>query len=141
MFSYILLECTFAQNLPMALALCLLPFLLGWLAAYAFYGVGSLKNQLATLTTQNGDLNAKVNTLTGELTDTRVKLTQAEAEIERLNELLRKAKGRQTALAALTTSAGSSPRMDRGGHPRPTPDRQLGHDLGQEPSIDTERER
>ncbi len=93
MFSYILLECTFAQNLPTALALCLIPFLLGWLAAYAFYGVGSLKNQVASLTAQNGDLNLKVNSLTGELTDTRVKLTQAEAEIERLNELLRKAKG------------------------------------------------
>ncbi|MBX2891797.1 MAG: hypothetical protein KF734_12760 [Saprospiraceae bacterium] len=93
LFSYIFLQCTFADHLPTALLLCLLPFLLGWLAAYAFYKVGSLKGQIADLTTQNGELNGKVSTLNNELTELRVQLTQRDAEIERLNELLRKAKG------------------------------------------------
>ena len=43
LFSYIILQCTFADNLPTALLLCLVPFILGWLAAYAFHKVGSLK--------------------------------------------------------------------------------------------------
>jgi predicted flap endonuclease-1-like 5' DNA nuclease len=92
LFSYILLQCTFWDHLPTALLLCLLPFLLGWLFAYAFHGVGSLRGQINSLTTQNGELNGKINALTSDLTDVRVKLTQAEAEIERLTEQLRKAK-------------------------------------------------
>ncbi len=93
LFSYIFLQCTFADHLPTALMLCLLPFLLGWLAAYVFHNVGGLRGQIDSLTAQNGELNGKINSLTGELTETRVKLTQAEAEIERLNEQLRKVKG------------------------------------------------
>lgn len=93
MFTYILLQCSFMDHLPVALALCLLPFLLGWLAAYAFHNVGGLKGQIGGLTTQNGELNTKVNSLTAETTDLRVQLTQKDAEIERLNDVSRKSKG------------------------------------------------
>lgn len=92
LFSYILLQCTFADHLPTALLLCIVPFILGLLAAYAFYRVGALKSQIADLTAKNGELDGKVGSLTADLTDTRVKLTQAEAEIERLGEQNRKVK-------------------------------------------------
>ena len=85
LFSYILLECSFMGNLPVALLLCLLPFLLGWLAARAFYKVGDLKESVATLTASNASLNT-------ELTDMRVKHTQLEAEIEAKGQQLRKVK-------------------------------------------------
>ena len=91
-FSYILLQCSFADHLPTALLLCLLPFLLGWLAAYAFYKVGSLKGQISTLGTQNAEMTGKVNILTGETTELRVLLSQREAEIERLHDQMRKMK-------------------------------------------------
>lgn len=92
LFSYILLQCTFADHLPLALLLCLLPFLLGWLAAYAFHNVGGLRGQVSTLTTQNAELGGKVNVLTGEATELRVLLSQREAEIERLHDQQRKMK-------------------------------------------------
>lgn len=72
-------------NLPVALALCLLPFLLGWLAARAYYKVSDLHASVASLTATNG-------TLTNELTEMRVKHTQLEAEIESKGQQLRKAK-------------------------------------------------
>lgn len=81
LFSYIFLQCTLMDHLPLALLLCLLPFLLGWLAAQAYYKVGQLREKIASLTASNDSLHA-------EITDIRVKLTQAEAEIERLNGLL-----------------------------------------------------
>ena len=73
-------------NLPLALAPCLLPFLLGWLAARAYYKVSDLHASVASLTASNG-------TLTGELTEMRVKHTQLDAEIEARGEQLRKVKG------------------------------------------------
>jgi len=85
MVSHILLNCSIWENLPTALALCLIPFLLGWLAARAYYKVGWLRDQVA-------ELSGRVSTLTSDLTDTRVKLTQAEADIEAKAEQLRKAK-------------------------------------------------
>ncbi|MEI6411743.1 MAG: hypothetical protein WCR52_20295 [Bacteroidota bacterium] len=91
-FAYILLQSTFQQDLPVGLALCIVPAILGWLAAYSYYKVGSLKTQIASLTEENTGLKAKVDGLNSENTDLRVKITQLEAEIERLNEQLRKAK-------------------------------------------------
>jgi predicted flap endonuclease-1-like 5' DNA nuclease len=91
-FSYIFLQCTFADNLPTALLLCLLPFLLGWLAAYAFHRVGPLNDQVNSLNTQNAELGGKVNVLTGETTELRVLLSQRESEIEHLHEQMRKLK-------------------------------------------------
>jgi len=85
LFSYIFLQCNFTDHLPTALALCLIPFLLGWLAARAYYKVGELRDNIASLTASNAQLH-------NEITDLRVKLTQADAEIERLNEALRKSK-------------------------------------------------
>lgn len=91
--SYILLDnCTFLGNLPMALALCLLPFLLGWLAATAFHKVGWLKRRVTELTSDNNGLNEKVSGLTSDITDLRVKITQLEAEIEGKTEQNRKLK-------------------------------------------------
>lgn len=83
MLSHILLNCSIWDNLPTALALCLIPFLLGWLAARAYYKVGWLRDQVAELT-------GRVSSLTSDLTDTRVKLTQAEADIEAKTEQHRK---------------------------------------------------
>jgi hypothetical protein len=92
LFAHIFLQSTFQQDLPVGLALCIVPAILGWLAAYSYYKVGSLRTQVTNLTTENGDLTAKVAKLTEEGTDLRVKLTQADAQIENLNEQLRKAK-------------------------------------------------
>ncbi|MBU6342598.1 MAG: hypothetical protein KGS48_13975 [Bacteroidetes bacterium] len=91
-FAYILLQSTFQQDLPVGLALCIVPAIIGWLAAYSFYNVGKLRTQVSTLTAENGTLTEKVNKQAEELTDLRVKLTQAEAQIDNLNEQLRKAK-------------------------------------------------
>jgi len=85
-------NCTFTGNLPMALALCIVPFILGWLAAWIFHKVDSLKSTIGELTTDNGELNAKVNTLTSDNTDLKVKITQLDAEIENLNGQIRKVK-------------------------------------------------
>ena len=91
--SFIFLDnCTFLGNLPMALALCLIPFLLGWLAASAFYKVGWLKSQITALTSDNNGLNTKINGLTSDVTDLRVKITQLESEIEDKNGHIRKLK-------------------------------------------------
>lgn len=79
---YILLSCSLLNNILTGLALMLLPFLLGWLAASAYHKVGDLRNSVASLTASNTDLNAQVGTLNAEGTDLRVKLTQHEAELE-----------------------------------------------------------
>lgn len=83
-------ECN--QALLTALALCLVPFLLGWLAAYIWHKVPGLRQQNTELTGEVNALTGNVSTLTGQLTELRVKHTQDEAEIERLNEALRKAR-------------------------------------------------
>ncbi len=111
MLSHILLNCTIWDNLPTALALCLVPFLLGWLAARAYYKVGWLRDQVA-------ELSGRVSTLTEELTDTRMKLSAAEADSEAKAEQIRKLKsdlimceGERMALreqAANATSGGAS---------------------------------
>lgn len=85
MLAYIFLQCSFWDHLPTALALCLLPFLLGWLAAYAWYKVGALRDQVASLTTANGKLEA-------DLTDLRLKYASLEADLESRNNQLHKAK-------------------------------------------------
>lgn len=69
-----------------ALAMCLIPALLGWLAAQAYYKVGELRDKVASLGAEVGTLTGKVNTLTSDLTDVRVKLTQAESEIDTRNQ-------------------------------------------------------
>jgi len=74
------------DNLPTALALCLLPFLLGWLAARTYFKVGWLRDQIT-------ELSGRVSTLTEELTDTRMKLAAAEADSEAKAEQIRKLKG------------------------------------------------
>jgi predicted flap endonuclease-1-like 5' DNA nuclease len=75
-----------------ALAMCLIPALLGWLAALAYYKVGELRDKVASLTGEVGELNGKVNKLTGDLTDLRVKLTQAEAELDNRSQQMSKLK-------------------------------------------------
>lgn len=91
--SYIFLDnCTFMSNLPMALALCLIPFILGWLAAAAYYKVSSLRSRISDLTSDNDALNVRVNGLTADNTDLKVKITQLDSEIESLNAQLKKVK-------------------------------------------------
>lgn len=83
MLSHILLNCSIWDNLPTALALCLIPFLLGWLAARTYYKVGWLRDQIAELT-------GRVSSLSEELTNVRMKLAQAEADSEAKGEQIRK---------------------------------------------------
>lgn len=85
-------NCSFTGNLPVALALCIVPFILGWLAAYIFHRVGSLKSTINELTSDNGALNDRVNSLMSDNTDLKVKITQLDAEIENLNGQIRKLK-------------------------------------------------
>jgi len=85
MLSYIFLNSTFLENLPTGLALCIIPFILGWLAARTYFKVGSLRDQIT-------ELSGRVSTLTEELTDTRMKLSAAEAESEAKSEQIRKLK-------------------------------------------------
>ena len=79
LFSYIFLHATsFMDDLPVGLALCIVPFVLGWLAALVYYKVNALK-------ADNADLTAKVSDLSAELTSVRMKLAQTEAESESLS--------------------------------------------------------
>ena len=80
----------FMDHLPTALALCIVPFILGFLAAYAFYKVGALRSENKSLTEANASLTAKVDEQSNELTELRVKKTQLEAELDDKNEQLRK---------------------------------------------------
>lgn len=91
--SFILLDnCTFMGNLPIALALCIIPFILGWLAGTIFNKVGWLKSRIGELSADNNNLSAKVSSLSSETTDLRVKITQLEAELADKNEQIRKLK-------------------------------------------------
>ena len=75
-----------------ALAMCLIPALLGWLAAQAYYKVGELRDKVTALGAEVGTLTGKVYSLTSDLTDTRVKLTQAESELDTRNQQISKLK-------------------------------------------------
>lgn len=84
LFSYILLHVSsFMDDLPVGLLLCIVPFILGWLAAFAYYKVTALREQIA-------ELNTKVSDQSKELTDLRMKLAQTESESETRAEQLRK---------------------------------------------------
>ena len=87
-----LLFSTFREDLPIGLALCIAPFLLGWLFAFLFHGVTGLQTQVKNLTLDNAQLNDRVKTLDSNLTDTRMKLSQCEAELESKTADLRKCK-------------------------------------------------
>jgi hypothetical protein len=81
-FSLILLDnTTFLETLPTALALCIIPLILGWLAATVFHKVSWLKTTIRDLTTDNTMLTDKVNRLTSDNTDLKVTITQRDAEI------------------------------------------------------------
>lgn len=82
---------TFQQDLPTGLALCIVPFILGWLAAYLYYSPYKTKSE--QLTKENAALQAKIDALSSENTDLRVKLTQADSDIHDKNGLISKLKG------------------------------------------------
>jgi len=82
--SYLLLS-SFTENLPVALALCIVPFLLGWIAAYIYYKVSKLQSD-------NAELNLKVEEQTNTITDLRMNVAKLEADVETRNAELRKAK-------------------------------------------------
>jgi predicted flap endonuclease-1-like 5' DNA nuclease len=82
-FNFILLmtaECK--QAVMMGLALCIIPAILGWLAAYIYYKVPGLRQRRDELETEVKGLNTTVGKLTEEGTDLRVQLTQADAQLE-----------------------------------------------------------
>lgn len=84
LFSYIILA-TFMQDLPVGLALCIIPFILGWLAAYIYYKVTALRENNASLT-------AKVNEQTGEITQLRMRISALESDLETRDKQLHKSK-------------------------------------------------
>lgn len=84
LFSHIFLA-TFMQDLPVGLALCIIPFILGWLAAFAYYKVTALRTQVAELT-------AKVNSQTTDITNLRMNVSKLEADLEHRDNDLRKSK-------------------------------------------------
>lgn len=84
LFSYIILA-TFMEDLPVGLALCIIPFILGWLAAYVYYKVTALREDNASLT-------AKVNDQTNEITQLRMRISALESDLETRNKNLHKAK-------------------------------------------------
>jgi predicted flap endonuclease-1-like 5' DNA nuclease len=88
-FAYIFLV---ANSILVGLALCIVPFILGWLAAMAFYKVMDLRSKVDDLTASNTELTGKVDKMTSEITELRVKISQEEAEIYDKNEQLRKLK-------------------------------------------------
>ena len=90
--SYILLQSTFQQDLPVGLALCILPFILGWLAAMMFYKVNSLRGRITELEDSTTNLTAKVDSLHTENTELRVKISQLEASVDEQSGQIRKLK-------------------------------------------------
>ncbi len=70
------------QAVLMGLALCIIPALLGWLAAYIYYKVAALRDRKTELEGEVKTLNGSVSKLTAEGTDLRVRLTQADAQLE-----------------------------------------------------------
>ncbi len=88
----ILMSSQCLKALLTALAMCLIPALLGWLAASAYYKVGELRDKVTALGAEVGTLTGRVNTLTSDLTDTRVKLTQAESELDTRSQQMSKLK-------------------------------------------------
>ena len=89
---HILLFSTFREDLPTGLALCIAPFVLGWLFAYLFHGVNGLQTKVKSLTMDNEQLNSRVSSLDSTLTDTRMSLSKTEAELEQRSNDLRKCK-------------------------------------------------
>ena len=88
----ILMSSQCLKALLTALAMCLIPALLGWLAASAYYKVGELRDKVTALGAEVGTLTGRVNALTGDLTETRVKLTQAESELDTRSQQISKLK-------------------------------------------------
>ena len=83
-FAYIFLN-SFTENLPVGLALCIVPFLLGWLFAYIYHKVTALRDE-------NAELQLKVNDQTNAITELRMNLSKTESELETKSGDLRKAK-------------------------------------------------
>ncbi|MCS6928399.1 MAG: DUF4332 domain-containing protein [Saprospiraceae bacterium] len=84
LFSYLLLN-SFTENLPVALALCIVPFILGWIAAYLYYKVSQLKND-------NAELKAKVEEQSNTITELRMHIAKVEADLETRTKELQKTK-------------------------------------------------
>ncbi|MCK6693776.1 MAG: hypothetical protein L6Q97_16975 [Thermoanaerobaculia bacterium] len=85
-FAHIFLHSASATNdYLVGFLLCIIPFILGWLAAYAYYKVGALREDNAALT-------AKVNDQTNEITQLRMRISALEADVETRDKQLHKVK-------------------------------------------------
>lgn len=101
---YILLS-TFREDLPIGLALCIAPFVLGWLFAFFFHDVSGLQSKIRQLTEDVKRLDERVEHLNDDLTNTRMKLSAAEADAEAKAEQLARTRSKlidaETELALL----------------------------------------
>lgn len=93
LYEYILLS-TFREDLPIGLALCIVPFVLGWAFAFFFHDVSGLQSQVKQLTDETKRLNDRVEHLESDLTDTRMKLAAAESDAESKGEQLTRTKSK-----------------------------------------------
>lgn len=85
-FAHIFLHSASATNdYLVGFLLCIIPFILGWLAAYAYYKVGALRDDNAALT-------AKVNEQTNEITQLRMRISALESDVETRDKQLHKVK-------------------------------------------------
>ncbi len=82
MFSTIIFLSTFKEDLPIGLALTIVPLVLGMIAAFFWFDVTGLKEQIRALTEDKNLLTDKTTKQEAEITDLRVRLSQAEAEVE-----------------------------------------------------------
>ncbi|MEQ1746871.1 MAG: hypothetical protein ABMA02_15670 [Saprospiraceae bacterium] len=115
-FAYIFLN-SFTENLPVGLALCIVPFLLGWLFAYIYHKVTALRDE-------NAELNLKVSDQNNAITELRLNLSKTEADLEAKTSDLRKAKDAlimcESERNALREQAGGDGKGSRGVKAPPT---------------------
>ena len=85
-FSYILLHsASTMSDYIVGFLLCIVPFILGWLAAYTYYKVAALR-------ADNAALNLKVKEQTEEITQLRMRISSLESDLETCGKSLHKAK-------------------------------------------------
>ncbi len=77
---------TLQQDLLPALALCIVPFLLGWAFAFFYHRVSDLNIQVEELTIENKNMLDDIHKKDSHITDLGVQIAAEEAKIHQLSE-------------------------------------------------------